>query len=96
MEDGTEHDGDSGEILGQETDNLEGYEMREKGYFGPGKLPHFDRAAFEFPNGTREDVLFKKFKAKVEANGSIAKEEAMEFASDLSDILDEGVARTDE
>ena len=87
---------DTGDILGKGTDNLEGYEIREKGYFGPGELPHFDHETFEFPKGTKEEVLFARFKAKVEANGAVGDGEAVEFASDLKSIVDEGVSRTDE
>lgn len=31
-----------GEILGKGTDRLEGYDMFEKGHYGPGELPRFD------------------------------------------------------
>jgi hypothetical protein len=31
-----------GEILGKGTDQLEGYDMFEKGHYGPGELPRFD------------------------------------------------------
>jgi len=34
-----EHYGETGEVLGKGTHNLEGYELRDKGYFGPGDLP---------------------------------------------------------
>ena len=91
-----EHYVATGDILGKGTDNLEGYEIREKGYFGPGELPHFDRQTFKFPKGTKEEVLFAQFKAKVEANGAVGDGEAVEFANDLKHIVDEGVSRTDE
>ena len=56
-----------GEILGKGTDNLEGYELRDKGYFGPGKLPKFDREFFDIPHGTKEEWLFEEFKAKLQS-----------------------------
>ena len=78
-----EHYVATGDILGKGTPNLEGYELRGKGYFGPGDLPHFDREAFEFPHGTKEEWLFKQFKEKLEKNGGPAEEEAVEFANEL-------------
>ena len=57
-----EHYVETGEVLGKGTDNLEGFEMRGKGYFGPGKLPHFSKEFFEIPHGRREDWLFQQFK----------------------------------
>ena len=91
-----EHYIETGDILGKGTPNLEGYELRGKGYFGPGELPHFDREAFEFPHGTKEEWLFKQFKEKVEQNGSPDADEAKEFAENLHEIVEAGVSRTDE
>ena len=91
-----EHYIETGDILGKGTPNLEGYELRGKGYFGPGELPHFDREAFEFPHGTKEEWLFKQFKEKVEQNGSPDADEAKEFAESLHEIVEAGVSRTDE
>ena len=91
-----QHYVETGEILGKGTPNLEGYELRDKGYFGPGELPHFDREMFEFPHGTKEEWLFEQFKEAVEKNGVPKKEEAMEFAGELRRIVEEGVSRTDE
>ena len=91
-----EHYIETSEILGKGTPNLEGYELRDKGYFGPGELPHFDREMFEFPHGTKEEWLFKKFKEAVEKNGGAPTEEAIEFAGELQRIVEEGVSRTDE
>ena len=91
-----EHYVETGEILGKGTPNLEGYELRDKGYFGPGELPHFDRETFEFPHGTKEEWLFQQFKEKLEKNGGPNKEEAFEFAKELKDTVEAGVSRTDE
>ncbi len=91
-----EHYVSTGEILGKGTEELEGYDIREKGHFGPGELPSFDRKVFEFPNGTKEEILFGTFKAKLQSNGTPKAEEAVEFANELSTILDQGVARSDE
>ena len=91
-----EHYIETGDILGKGTPNLEGYELRGKGYFGPGELPHFDRETFEFPHGTKEEWLFEKFKEKLEDNGAPDAEEAVEFADELTRIVKAGVSRTDE
>ena len=78
----------TGEVLGKGTENLEGFALRDKGHFGPGELPHFNREFFEFPHGTREDWLFEKFKEKLQENGVPPAEEVVEFATDVKDILD--------
>ncbi len=91
-----EHYIETGDILGKGTDNLEGYEIREKGYFGPGELPHFNRQAFEIPHGSKEEWLFENFKKKVQENGGASTEDAEEFAKELKTIVATGVARTDE
>ena len=91
-----EHYIETGDILGKGTPNLEGYELRGKGYFGPGELPSFKGKEFEFPHGTKEEWLFKEFKRKVEENGGTADDEAVEFANELTQIVKAGVSRTDE
>ena len=85
-----EHYVATGEVLGKGTELLEGYELRDKGHFGPGELPHFDREFFEFPHGRREDWLFQKFKEKLNENGTHSEQELMVFAADVKRILDEG------
>ncbi len=85
------------EVLGKGTHNLEGYELRDKGYFGPGELPHLGRGIFEFPHGQRDEWLFDQFKEKVQEDGVSSPDKAVEFSNHLKDILDSGEpARTDE
>ena len=84
-----EHYVETGEVLGKGTDNLEGFEIRGKGYFGPGELPSFSREFFEIPHGTKEEWLFEQFKNKLAEKGDSSTEEATEFAGQLSDILKE-------
>ena len=91
-----EHYIETSEILGKGTPNLEGYELRGKGYFGPGELPSFKGKEFEIPHGTKEEWLFKEFKRKVEENGGTPDAEAVQFANELSRLVKEGVSRTDE
>ena len=55
----------TGQVLGKGTHLLEGYSIREMGYFGPGELPSFGRAFFDIPHGKSEDVLFEDLKEKI-------------------------------
>ena len=65
-----EHYVETGQILGKGTDNLEGYTLEDKGYFGPGELPQFDREFFDMPHGRTEDWLLIEFRDKLlETNG---------------------------
>ena len=82
-----EHYVETGEVLGKGTDNLEGYELRDKGYFGPGKLPKFDRAFFNIPHGTKEEWLFEEFKARLQSEEKPDQDEIGEFVEKLDEIL---------
>ena len=79
-----------GEILGKGTDNLEGYELRDKGYYGPGKLPKFTRAFFDFPHGKKDEWLFNEFKEKLQSNGEPTQNDVDEFVTELQAILAAG------
>jgi Pyruvate/2-oxoacid:ferredoxin oxidoreductase delta subunit len=57
----------TGQVLGKGTDLLEGYTLRDKGYFGPGELPHFDTEFFQIPHGKSEDMVFEELKEKIAA-----------------------------
>ena len=85
-----EHYVETGEVLGKGTDNLEGYTLQDKGYFGPGQLPHFNREFFDIPHGRKEEWLFEEFKEKLEKEGVPDSERLLEFASKVKEILDEG------
>ena len=92
-----EHYVETGRVLGKGTDNLEGYTIGDKGYFGPGELPRFDRQTFDFPHGTREDWLFTQFKERLSQEGVPSEVKLAEFAAEVKEILDEGITtRTDE
>ena len=58
----------TGQVLGKGTHLLEGYELRDMGYFGPGELPTFDNEFFHFPHGRSEDVAFEELKEKIQAD----------------------------
>ena len=85
-----EHYIETGEVLGKGTENLEGYTLRDKGHFGPGELPQFDRAFFDIPHGRREDWLFKQFKDRLDKEGVPPEEELVGFATKVKKVLVEG------
>ena len=78
----------TGEVLGKGSHNLEGFEIKGKGYFGPGELPSFDREFFDIPHGTKEEWLFEQFKRKLNEN-SDTDEDTVEFDAELKSILSE-------
>ena len=86
-----EHYVETGKVLGKGTHELEGYSIEEKGYFGPGELPHFNHDFFEIPHGRSEDVLFEEFKAKLNNNeipdGPAGDEALREFKKEVEEIV---------
>ena len=62
-----DHYAATGQVLGKGTHQLEGYSMRDMGYFGPGELPSFDSDFFHIPMGKSEDVVFEALKEKIRA-----------------------------
>ena len=66
-----EHYISTGEVLGKGTNGLEGYELRDQGYFGPGELPTFDGQFFNMPHGKAEDWVFEQFKDKLMDAGGL-------------------------
>ncbi len=78
----------TGEVLGKGSHNLEGFEIKGKGYFGPSELPSFDREFFDIPHGTKEEWLFEQFKRKLNEN-SETDEDTVQFVSELKSILSE-------
>ncbi len=80
-----EHYAETGQVLGKGTHDLEGYTLDDKGYFGPGEMPQFDRSFFDMPMGTASDWAFDSFKKKaVAAGGEVSDELLAEFKQDLS------------
>lgn len=62
-----DHYASTGQVLGKGTHMLEGYSLRDGGYFGPGELPSFDNEFFHIPHGKSEDAAFDEFKDKLGA-----------------------------
>ncbi len=83
-----EHYVETGEVLGKGTEELEGYDLRGKGHFGPGELPHFEREFFEFPHGSKEDWLFQQFKDRLDEHGVPPVEDLTEFAGKVKDVME--------
>ena len=79
-----EHYAETGQVLGKGTHDLEGYSLEDKGYFGPGEMPVFDRGFFEMPKGDTEDWAFETLKKKaLAAGGTISDELLEEFKNDV-------------
>ena len=85
-----QHYVETGEVKGKGTEELEGYDLRGKGHFGPGELPHMGKEIFEFPHGTQTDWLVTQFKEKLAANGGPEIEDAVEFAEKLNVLVGRG------
>ena len=85
-----EHYVQTGEVLGKGSENLEGYSMTGKGYFGPGQLPQFSPEQFEFPRGREEDWLFEQFKERLGSTDVPGESELVDFATDVKRVLDKG------
>ncbi|MCS5659005.1 MAG: hypothetical protein NZ842_01235 [Dehalococcoidia bacterium] len=98
MEPVMKHYVETGEVLGKNTDNLEGYAFEDRGgYFGPGKLPKFDTEFFEIPKGRSEDWLFDQFKQSISEKGGLDRKSLADFGSELSEIMElEDSSRGDE
>ncbi len=78
---------ETGEVLGKGTDALEGYTLHDKGYFGPGELPHFDRGFFEFPHGRRENWLFEEFKKRLANEETPTTDDLHQFADGVKTAM---------
>ena len=96
-----EHYVETGDVLGKGTDNLEGYALSDKGYFGPGKLPSFKKDFFDMPHGRSEDWLLVEFRDKLlqnkAKNGDGANEDLMweDFRSKIEESLEDREAPVD-
>ena len=88
MQEVMEHYVETGEVLGKGTAELETYELRGKGSFGPGELPQFDRQFFEFPHGSKEDWLFQQLKEKLDDEGVPPAEDLEKFAGKVKDVME--------
>ena len=77
-----EHYAETGQVLGKGTHDLEGYTLEDKGYFGPGELPVFERGFFDMPRGESDQWAFDNFKEKARASGGVVTGEMLEEFKD--------------
>ena len=88
MQNVMEHYAETGQVLGKGTHDLEGFTLEDKGYFGPGELPVFDRGFFDIPRGYPSDWAFDTFKQKAMATGGVVSDELLaEFKQDISKAI---------
>ncbi len=62
-----DHYAATGQVLGKGTHLLEGYSLRDMGYYGPGQLPSFDNEFFHIPHGRSEDLFYEDLKEKIKS-----------------------------
>ena len=83
-----EHYAATGQVLGKGTHDLEGYTLGDKGYFGPGELPVFERGFFDMPHGDASEWAFDTFKQKAVAAGGVVSDEMLaELKEEVADAL---------
>ena len=83
-----EHYAETGQVLGKGTHELEGFTLDDKGYFGPGEMPVFDRSFFEMPHGDASKWAFDNFKEKAVAAGGVISDELLaEFKDEVADAI---------
>ena len=83
-----EHYAETGQVLGKGTHDLEGFTLEDKGYFGPGEMPVFDRSFFEIPHGSTSQWTFETFKQKaIKAGGVVSDELLAEFKEDMVKVI---------
>ena len=96
MQNVLEHYAATGQVLGKGTHELEGYTLEDRGYFGPGEMPVFEREFFSaMPRGTREEWAFTKFKEKASAaGGDISDDLLQEFKEEIAEAIRKGPGAT--
>ena len=56
---------ETGNVLGKGSENLEGYELPDKGYFRVGRLPKFEPGFFDMPLGKSEDLAVDEYRERI-------------------------------
>ena len=59
----------NGQVPGKGTHQLEGYEIRALGYFGPNELPQFDSEFFHIHESYGAQYILQELKARIHAGG---------------------------
>ena len=83
-----EHYVETGEVLGKGTDDLESYELENKGYFRSGKVPVFDRDFFDMPEGRLEHNLLEKLRSDLNDSTSLEDQYQHKLLLEFKDRLD--------
>ena len=86
-----DHYASTGQVLGKGTHSLEGYEMHDIGYFGPGELPRFDADFFHVPEGTASEYLLKELTDKIHHGEVPAGSEGEKVYSEFRGRLEDAV-----
>ena len=79
---------ETGEVLGKRTDDLEGYDLKGEGHFGPGQKPHFTPEFFDIPRGRLENWMFAKLKDRLRGGDNVSPEELSEFVEEVRGAVD--------
>ena len=82
---------ETGDVLGKNSDNLEGYSLPDKGYFKPGRLPKFEPGFFDMPLGRSEDLVMDEYRERIQQlDGDDEAAEALwaEFRAKLDKALE--------
>ena len=87
MEKVMDHYVETGKILGKGTNELEGFSLKDKGYFDSKSKPKFDKNFFDIPRGTKYNWIFANFKENVMNKKKVEKEDLNTFTSDLETSL---------
>ena len=91
-----EHYVETGEVLGKGTDELESYELENKGYFRSGKVPIFDRDFFDMPEGRTEHNLVEEFKDNLVNMKSLDKQSEYELYLEFKNALNSSKTKNGE
>ena len=87
---------ETGDVLGKNSDNLEGYSLPDKGYFKPGRLPKFEPGFFDMPLGRSEDLLLDEYRERIQQLDGDGDEDAAEALwSEFRAKLDKALERRD-
>ena len=83
-----QHYVETGEVLGKGTDDLESYELENKGYFRSGKVPVFDTDFFDMPEGSLEHNLLEKLRSDLDDSTRLDDKYEHKLLLEFKDRLD--------
>ena len=81
---------ETGQVLGKGTNDLEGFALEGKGYFGPGEMPVFEPDFFHaMPIGGALDYAFHNLKEGFTKEGQFSDATMEEFTKELANAMTE-------